>query len=66
MELGGAAQRVGHPAGGTERVGRTQQQNPPPWTRNTDAPGVAAIETFAYMSGLLRTVTRPAPLLSTW
>jgi len=43
-----------------------RSRNPPPWTRNTDAPGVAAIETFAYRSGLLRTVTRPLPLLSTW
>jgi hypothetical protein len=39
---------------------------PPPWIRNTDAPGVAAIEMFAYISWFLRTVTRPAPLLSTW
>jgi len=39
---------------------------PPPWIRNTDAPGVAAIEMFAYISWFLWTVTRPAPLLSTW
>ena len=40
--------------------------NPPPWIRNTDAPGVSAIDMFAYISALLRTVTRPSPLLSTW
>src|SRR6516162_9644778 len=43
-----------------------RKMKPPPWIRNTDAPGVLAIETFAYLSWLLRTVTRPAPLLSTW
>ena len=40
-------------------------RNPPPWTRNTDAPGVSAIEMFAYINWFLRTVTRRAPSLST-
>jgi hypothetical protein len=40
--------------------------NPPPWTRNTDAPGWSVIAMLAYMSGLLRTMTRRPPLLSTW
>jgi selenocysteine-specific elongation factor len=43
-----------------------RKRKPPPCTRNTDAPGVSAIEMFAYSSALLRTVTRPSPLLSTW
>jgi selenocysteine-specific elongation factor len=42
-----------------------RKRKPPPCTRNTDAPGVSAIEMFAYSSALLRTVTRPSPLLST-
>jgi hypothetical protein len=39
---------------------------PPPWTPNTDAPGRSLIEMFAYLSALLRTVTRRPPSLSTW
>jgi hypothetical protein len=43
-----------------------RNSRPPPLTRMTVAPGWSAIETFAYMSELLRTVTRRPPLLSTW
>jgi selenocysteine-specific elongation factor len=42
-----------------------RKTNPPPWIRNTDAPGVSTMAMFAYLSGLLRTVTRPSPLFST-
>jgi selenocysteine-specific elongation factor len=45
---------------------RRRKTKPPPCTRKTDAPGVSAIEMFAYRSGLRRTVTRPSPLCSTW
>ncbi len=38
---------------------------PPARIRNTDAPGVSAMVTFAAASGLLRTVIRPPPLCST-
>ena len=43
-ELGGAAQGVGHPAGGAEGVDEAEEQRPPPWTRKTEAPGWSAME----------------------
>jgi selenocysteine-specific elongation factor len=41
-------------------------RKPPPWTRNTEAPGVSAIEMFAYIRELLRTVTCCPSAAATW
>jgi selenocysteine-specific elongation factor len=45
---------------------RRRKMKPPPRTPNTDAPGWSAIEMFAYMIALFRTVTRRPPAVSTW
>jgi len=38
---------------------------PPARTRKTEAPGMSAMEMFAYASGLWRTTTRPLASRST-
>ena len=63
--LGGAAQGVGHAAGGAEGVDESEEDEAAAVDAEHGRPGWSLIEMFAYMSVLFRTVTRRPPSLST-
>ena len=65
-ELGGAAQGVGHTAGGAEDVDQAQEDEAAAVDAEHGCPGRPLIEMFAYLSALFRTMPRRPPSASTW